>query len=256
MSIKCSNCGYELPDGAKFCGNCGTTVTAQAEKKFCTNCGNTLRADAKFCGVCGATVSSAPAVEEKPAQPEQPTMDEIVPPVITDETFASAAVTTKHEDDPSFESIELPKMDAVQPAQAAAPKAPTAEEIAAASRSDSVAAQTPTVAATPIINDSYYTNSAQPAQTAAQPTPAPQASSVPNVPNVPNMPYPDPSKGNAQPGKNSGVLIPIILIILIIAVIAVDIFVLFPDRIFGKDDSSASKEAAAVVQTVFADSEL
>jgi len=33
MSISCSNCGKELPDDAKFCLQCGTSITASKEEK-------------------------------------------------------------------------------------------------------------------------------------------------------------------------------------------------------------------------------
>lgn len=237
MSIKCTKCGYELSDGAKFCGNCGTTVEAVSEKKFCAKCGSQLKPEAKFCGVCGETVAAAPTAEEKPAEPEQPTMDELVPPIITNETFASASTTTRHEDDPDFESIEPPDTSSLPPVQNVQPTAP-AEKPAA------VQVETPTPAAN--------------AANAAQPqAPTQQAYSQPanNVPNAAYTPYPDPSKGAAQPGKNSSIIVPIILLILIIAVIAVDIFVLFPDRIFDKDDSSAEKDIANTVpsQTIVVD---
>ena len=51
----CINCGHQLPDGAKFCAECGSPVqaTAQTQRKIvydgeiheCPNCGESLEFD-------------------------------------------------------------------------------------------------------------------------------------------------------------------------------------------------------------------
>ena len=46
----CSNCGSEVQDGMKFCGECGTPVP---QTKKCINCGLELPLSMKFCGECG-----------------------------------------------------------------------------------------------------------------------------------------------------------------------------------------------------------
>ena len=48
--MKCSNCGAELAEGAKFCGECGTKVV---KAMFCPECGAKCAPGAKFCGECG-----------------------------------------------------------------------------------------------------------------------------------------------------------------------------------------------------------
>ena len=50
--IQCSECGGQVPAGAKFCSNCGKPIVAK--KKFCMNCGNELASDARFCPNCGS----------------------------------------------------------------------------------------------------------------------------------------------------------------------------------------------------------
>ena len=45
---KCSKCGADLPNNAKFCLECGTKL----ENK-CPKCGEITSVDAKFCPECG-----------------------------------------------------------------------------------------------------------------------------------------------------------------------------------------------------------
>lgn len=62
----CMNCGKELPDGAKFCAECGTAINAASggnsnqrktvydgEIHKCPNCGNLLDAFDLNCKICG-----------------------------------------------------------------------------------------------------------------------------------------------------------------------------------------------------------
>ncbi|MDO4502653.1 MAG: zinc ribbon domain-containing protein [Coriobacteriia bacterium] len=48
---KCSNCGAAIPNGMKFCGECGTKVQDITGK--CPSCGFENPPGTKFCGECG-----------------------------------------------------------------------------------------------------------------------------------------------------------------------------------------------------------
>lgn len=74
--MKCINCGCELPEGARFCGNCGTPqpehqqeeqqAGQQVQQRFCPHCGGTNDADAIFCSICGKDMNGdgQPVLEE------------------------------------------------------------------------------------------------------------------------------------------------------------------------------------------------
>lgn len=48
--MKCTNCGYENPDTAKFCNECGEKLEPET---VCPECGCKNKAGAKFCNECG-----------------------------------------------------------------------------------------------------------------------------------------------------------------------------------------------------------
>lgn len=49
----CPSCGYENPDGVKFCQECGAKLGG-AIMVHCTSCGAELAPGTHFCGECGA----------------------------------------------------------------------------------------------------------------------------------------------------------------------------------------------------------
>src|SRR5215813_12901419 len=52
--MRCGSCGFENPEQAKFCEECGTTLV-----RLCPSCGQQVRPTAKFCGQCGTTLGAA-----------------------------------------------------------------------------------------------------------------------------------------------------------------------------------------------------
>lgn len=51
--MRCLNCDYRNPDGAKFCANCG-----QGLARVCAQCSTPVVAGARFCIECGASITS------------------------------------------------------------------------------------------------------------------------------------------------------------------------------------------------------
>lgn len=59
--MKCNSCGFELPENAKFCHECGT----KAEREVvCGSCGTKAPAGYKFCMECGSPLSGGSGKEE------------------------------------------------------------------------------------------------------------------------------------------------------------------------------------------------
>jgi hypothetical protein len=67
--MRCSKCGSENPDGAKFCDGCAAPLPLQ-----CPSCGALNRASAKFCIECAAALGAVPAAVRSTgaAQPTRP----------------------------------------------------------------------------------------------------------------------------------------------------------------------------------------
>ena len=63
--MKCPECSFEIPEGARFCAGCGIEIS-----RLCSACGTTLLPDARFCHNCGAKRDPAPdftAASKEPA---------------------------------------------------------------------------------------------------------------------------------------------------------------------------------------------
>src|SRR5262245_48540141 len=72
--MQCQRCGFENPEGTKFCEDCGTKLVWA-----CPSCGEQVRPTAKFCGECGTALIGPAAValpgqqDVQPAQSSVPT---------------------------------------------------------------------------------------------------------------------------------------------------------------------------------------
>ena len=51
----CPKCNAVVPEGMKFCGNCGSPV--EQPKTVCPSCGAEVAPGMKFCGICGASLA-------------------------------------------------------------------------------------------------------------------------------------------------------------------------------------------------------
>ena len=52
--LRCKTCKSQIPEGSKFCLECGEKVS---DVVFCLNCGEKLPPNAKFCAQCGQRVN-------------------------------------------------------------------------------------------------------------------------------------------------------------------------------------------------------
>lgn len=52
----CASCGGVIPNGKKFCPECGAPTASQPEGVTCPYCGHPVSAGKKFCQECGAAV--------------------------------------------------------------------------------------------------------------------------------------------------------------------------------------------------------
>ena len=55
--MRCRSCGFENPEGTKFCIECGIPL-----KNRCPSCGSENLPNAKFCGECGTPLTGQTTV--------------------------------------------------------------------------------------------------------------------------------------------------------------------------------------------------
>src|SRR5262249_50138036 len=55
--MRCPSCGFENPEGMKFCGECATPL-----KRRCPQCGMENPPGFKFCGECATPLTARPAL--------------------------------------------------------------------------------------------------------------------------------------------------------------------------------------------------
>ncbi|WP_436908536.1 zinc-ribbon domain-containing protein [Halosimplex marinum] len=56
VAVTCPSCGATVPDGANFCGDCGTALD-----EVCPSCGASTVAEADFCPECGSSLTGGGA---------------------------------------------------------------------------------------------------------------------------------------------------------------------------------------------------
>src|SRR5437762_12205894 len=64
--MHCPNCSANVPDGSKFCGECGTALP-----RACSACGQSNPAQAKFCLDCGARLIPGTTPATRPTAPRE-----------------------------------------------------------------------------------------------------------------------------------------------------------------------------------------
>lgn len=62
--MNCASCGFDNPDGMRFCGGCGAELT-----RTCADCGFENPPGFSFCGRCGASLSADETPAPRPARP-------------------------------------------------------------------------------------------------------------------------------------------------------------------------------------------
>src|SRR4030095_12929404 len=65
--MRCASCGFENPEGLKFCNECGTAL-----KRRCIQCGFENAPQAKFCGECGMSLTGQSSASRLPSQAPRP----------------------------------------------------------------------------------------------------------------------------------------------------------------------------------------
>src|SRR5215469_9827845 len=62
--MRCSKCGAENREGAKFCSECATPMAAK-----CARCGGVNKPGAKFCDECGESLTAIPPKSKVQTEP-------------------------------------------------------------------------------------------------------------------------------------------------------------------------------------------
>ena len=240
----CNKCNSQVPDGAKFCPNCGALTAPKTENKnFCENCGLELPKGAKFCTVCGAAVTKMSSAEVKPSDvlaPVTPSEPVSIAPAVdlaktTDESVNTVAAVTVNTE--SAYSIPIPTSDISMPSVGAAPvEEPAAvipEPVPAPSSFEEnglgFIPEAPVITETPVTPEpvGYSAAAASYAAPTAMPSPAPTA--APAYASNPNNQMENPfgdfgtsaAAVAAKPIKKKSVLKPILIAVgsLIVAVL-------------------------------------
>mgnify|MGYP001820195989 CR=1 FL=1 len=72
--MRCDNCGFENPEDANFCQNCG-----QSLQRVCPTCGTPNAAIANFCKNCGTNLRELPQTPTRAGEPTQSALYKYIP---------------------------------------------------------------------------------------------------------------------------------------------------------------------------------
>src|SRR5262245_31049503 len=90
--MRCTSCGFENPEGLKFCNDCGAAL-----KGRCSQCGFENNLPAKFCGECGTAFQEAKQRPATKARKDQGTPRARKAPQRVTSTTAVQSRPTSHE---------------------------------------------------------------------------------------------------------------------------------------------------------------
>lgn len=84
--MQCPNCGFDNRPDARFCKQCGYSLTATptaavSTVTVCPHCGAPLKAGVRFCSRCGQSASGTPPAAPVPPSPQY-TAPQAVPPLV------------------------------------------------------------------------------------------------------------------------------------------------------------------------------
>ena len=79
--MKCSKCGFKLPENVLFCPNCGEAANNIKKDNICPNCGQKLGVGSVFCDECGTNLKTGETQKSS-----TPPMDNAQKGIITLET--------------------------------------------------------------------------------------------------------------------------------------------------------------------------
>src|SRR5919109_1571360 len=83
--MRCPSCGFENPEGLKFCNECGAPL-----RMPCAQCGFVNQPQAKFCGECGAALlPQAGASTAPPVAPRPPALLSYTPSYLAEKILTS-----------------------------------------------------------------------------------------------------------------------------------------------------------------------
>lgn len=244
----CTKCSGQIPDGAKFCPNCGasfmqahdvmpsTASAPEPEKKYyCEKCGLELSRGAKFCAVCGGAAKAR----------------DISPIENGGETFGGGAMSAVSIDKP-MESDGLVSAMNAAPVNTA-PAAPTAPASPASFGVPTPSYGEPTVpvsSSVPTPSNSGFNSG----YTAPAPTFAPSSDAADmggfGDPNMGNMPMFSGTNVAVKPikKKSPGKTIAIVAGIVVAALLAAAAILFFTNRAFVLSTLMGKSKYAAMVE--------